>query len=88
LESYLKSLNGIAARHGLVLSDAAQQMMTAPVAEASQYPAFDLDQAIRSAELLIMAMASEHKGLHTAQSLIRAFAKAGPNIPPFTARKV
>jgi hypothetical protein len=88
LEAYVKSLNGIAARHGLVLSAAAQQMMTAPVVEASQFPAFDLDQAIRSAELVIMAMASEHKGLHTAPSVIRAFAAAGPKIPPFTARKV
>ena len=86
MEAYVKALNGIAARHGLVLSAAAQQMMTAPVLEASQYSTFDLDQAIRSSELVIMAMASERKGLHTAQSVIRAFAKAGANIPPFTAR--
>ena len=86
MEAYVKALNGIAARHGLVLSAAAQQMMTAPVLEASQYPTFNLDQAIRSTELVLMAMASEHKGLHTAQSAIRAFAKAGPKIPPFTAR--
>lgn len=86
MESYAKSLVGIAIRHGLVLSKAAQQMLTAPVAEASQFPNFDLDQAICSTELVLMAMAAEHRGLHNAQSVIRAFAKAGPRIPPFTAR--
>ena len=86
MEAYVKALNGIAARHGLVLSGAAQQMMTAPVIEASQYPTFNLDEAIRSTELVLMAMASERKGLHTAPSVIRAFAKAGAKLPPFTAR--
>jgi hypothetical protein len=86
LEAYVKALNGIATRHGLVLSGAAQQMMTAPVIEASQFSTFDLDEAIRSTELVIMAMACERPGLHTAQSVIRAFAKAGPKLPPFTAR--
>lgn len=85
MEAYVKSLNGIAVRHGLVLSKAAQQVLTAPVVEASQYAGFDLDQAIRSSELILMAMAAERRGLHTAQSVIRAFAKAGPKLPPFTA---
>lgn len=86
MEAYAKRLNGIATRHGLVLSTAAQEMFTAPIAEAAQFSTFDLDQAVRSTELVIMAMASEHRGLHNAQSVIRAFAKAGPRIPPFTAR--
>ncbi len=85
MEAYVKSLNGIAVRHGLVLSKAAQQVLTAPVVEAAQYSSFDLDQAIRSTELILMAMADERRGLHTAQSVIRAFAKAGPRLPPFTA---
>ncbi len=85
MEAYVKSLNGIAVRHGLVLSKAAQQVLTAPVVEASQYASFDLDQAIRSSELILMAMAAERRGLHTAQSVIRAFATAGPKLPPFTA---
>ena len=86
MEAYVRALNGIAARHGLVLSGAAQQVMTAPVVEASQFPAFDLDDAIRSTELVLMAMAAEHRGLHTAPSVIRAFAKAGAKLPPFTGR--
>jgi hypothetical protein len=86
LEAYARSLQGIAARHGISLSGAAQQMLTAPVVEAAQYSTFDLDQAIRSTELLLMAMAAEHRGLHNAQSVIRAFAKTGAAIPPFTAR--
>jgi len=86
VEAYAKSLQGIAARHGLVLSGAARQVLTAPVAEAAQYSTFDLDEAIRSTELVLMAMAAEHRGLHNAQSVIRALAKAGPRIPPFTAR--
>lgn len=86
MEAYVKALNGIAARHGLVLSGAAQQVMTAPVVEASQFPTFNLDEAIRSTELVLMAMASEHRGLHHAQSVIRAFGKAGPRLPPFTGR--
>jgi hypothetical protein len=88
LDAYVRALNGIAARHGLVLSGAAQQMMTAPVVEAAQYPTFNLDEAIRSTELVLMAMAGERKGLHTAPSVIRAFAKAGPRLPPFSAGKV
>ncbi len=83
MDAYVKSLIGIAARHGLVLSDAARTMLTAPVVEAAQYSTFDLDEAIRSTELVLMAMASDHRGLHTAPSVIRAFAKAGPNLPPF-----
>jgi hypothetical protein len=86
LEAYAKSLQGIAVRHGLVLSKAAQDLLTAPVVEASQFSTFDLDEAIRSTELVLMAMAAEHRGLHNAQSVIRAFAKAGPRIPPFTSR--
>ncbi len=88
MEAYVKALNGIAARHGLVLSAAAQQMMTAPVAEASQYPTFNLDNAIRSTELVLMAMASERRGLHNCQSVIRAFGKAGSSLPPFTGRGI
>jgi len=84
VEAYAKRLNGIAARHGLVLSKAAQEVFTAPVAEASQFPTFNLDQAVQSTELLLMAMAAEHRGPHTATSVIRAFAKAGPKLPPFT----
>jgi hypothetical protein len=86
LEAYAKSLHGIAVRHGLVLSKAAQDVLTAPVVEASQFSTFNLDEAIRSTELVLMAMAAEHRGLHNAQSVIRAFAKAGPRIPPFTSR--
>ena len=86
MEAYVKALNGIAVRHGLVLSGAAQQMMTAPVVEASQYPTFNLDDAIRSTELVLMAMAAERRGLHNCQSVIRAFGKAGPKLPPFTGR--
>jgi hypothetical protein len=84
VEAYAKRLNGIAARHGLVLSQAAQDLFTAPVVEASQFSSFDLDQAVQSTELLLMAMAAEHRGLHHAPSVIRAFAKAGPRLPPFT----
>ena len=86
MEAYVKALNGIAARHGLTLSGAAQQVMTAPVVEASQFPTFNLDEAIRSTELVLMVMASEHRGLHNAQSVIRAFGKARPRLPPFTGR--
>ena len=86
MEAYAKRLNGIAARHGLVLSQAAQDMFTAPVSEASEFSTFNLDQAVHSTELVLMAMAEEHRGLHNAQSVIRAFAKAGPKIPPFAAR--
>ncbi|HEY5411754.1 MAG TPA: hypothetical protein VIJ94_13615 [Caulobacteraceae bacterium] len=86
MEAYAKSLQGIAVRHGISLSSAAQQMLIAPVAEASQYSTFDLDQAVRSTELLLMAMAAEHRGLHNAQSVVRAFAKTPGAIPPFTAR--
>lgn len=88
MEAYVRALNGIAARHGLVLSGAAQQLMTAPVVEASQFPAFNLDDAIRSTELVLMAMAAERKGLHNAQSVIRAFGMAGPKLPPFTGRQI
>ena len=84
MEAYAKRLNGIAARHGLVLSQAAQQVFTAPVVEASQFSTFSLDQAVQSTELVLMAMAAEHRGLHTAPSVIRAFAKAGAKLPPFT----
>ncbi len=84
MEAYAKRLNGIAARHGLVLSQAAQDVFTAPVIEASQFSTFNLDQAVQSTELVLMAMAAEHRGLHTAPSVIRAFAKAGPRLPPFT----
>jgi hypothetical protein len=86
LEAYAKCLQGIAVRHGLMLSKAAQDVLTAPVVEASQFSTFNLDEAIRSTELVLMAMAAEHRGLHNAQSVIRAFAKAGPRIPPFTSR--
>ena len=85
MEAYAKRLNGIAARHGLVLSKAAQDMFTAPIGEAAQFSTFDLDQAVHSTELVLMAMAEQHRGLHNCQSVIRAFAKAGPKLPPFTA---
>ena len=88
METYAKALHGIAARHGCVLSDAAAQMLTAPVAEASRFSTFDLDEAIRSTELLLMAMASEHRGLHNARSVVRAFAKAGGTLPPYTERPI
>ena len=84
MEAYAKRLNGIAARHGLVLSQAAQDVFIAPVIEASQFSTFNLDRAVQSTELVLMAMAAEHRGLHTAPSVIRAFAKAGPKLPPFT----
>ena len=86
MKAYVKSLQGIAIRHGLVLSGAAEQMLTAPVEEAAQFPGFDLNQAIRSTELILMAMAAEHRGLHTAPSVIRAFARAGAKLPPYTVR--
>lgn len=87
MEAYAKMLHGVATRHGITLSPAAAEMMTAPVAEASQFPSFDLNEAVRSMELLIMSMAAEHRGLHNAQSVVRAFAKGGSKLPPFTARR-
>ena len=59
-------------------------MFTAPVIEASQVSGFDPDEAVRSIELVLMAMAAEHRGLHNAPSVIRAFAAAGSRLPPFS----
>lgn len=87
MEAYANMLQGVAARNGVTLSPAATQMLTAPVAEASQFPTFDLNEAVRSAELLIMGMAAEHRGLHNAKSVVRAFAKAPGRLPPFTDRR-
>jgi hypothetical protein len=86
LEAYANMLRGVAVRHGITLSPSAAQMLTAPVLEASQYPTFDLDEAVRSAELLIMTMAAEHRGLHTAKSVVRAFVTTPGKLPPFTER--
>ena len=47
---------------------------------------FDRDEAVRSVELLIMTMAAEHRGLHNAKSVIRAFANTPGKLPPFTER--
>lgn len=87
MEAYTKKLHGIAARHGITLSPAAAEMLTAPVVEASQYSTFDLDEAVRSTELLIMAMAAERRGLHDARSVVRAFTAAGSKLPPYTERR-
>jgi hypothetical protein len=87
LEAYSVKLHGIAARHGVTLSPAAAQMLTAPIVEASQFPTFDLNEAVRSTELLIMTMAAEHRGLHNAKSVVRAFANTAGKLPPFTDRR-
>lgn len=86
MDVYTVKLHGIATRHGVTLSPAAAEMLTAPVVEASQYSTFDLNEAVRSTELLIMAMAAEHRGLHNAKSVVRAFTTAGPTLPPYTER--
>ena len=85
LEAYANALRGICTRHGISLTAAATEMMTAPVLEARQHrKSFDLDQAIRSAELVIMNMAGRHRGLHNAQSVVRAFSETFGRIPPFS----
>ena len=86
MEAYANMLRGVCVRHGITLSPAATELLTAPVVEASQYPTFDLDEAVRSAELLIMTMAAEHRGLHNAKSVIRAFVSTPGKLPPFSER--
>ncbi len=85
MEAYAKALAGICTRHGISLTTAAAELMTAPVREAFETRRdFDLDQAILSAELIVMHMAARHRGLHHAPSVIRAFAEAIGQTPPFS----
>jgi hypothetical protein len=86
VEAYYNALRGIMTRHAISLTPAAWNMFTAPVAETFGRTSFDLDQALRSSELLVMSLASEHRGAHNTQSVIRAFVRNRAQIPPFTAR--
>jgi hypothetical protein len=85
LEAYYNQLRGIMTRYAISLTPAAWDMFTAPVLEACRRESFDLDQAVRSSELLLMSMAFEHRGAHNTQSVVRAFARNKAAVPPFTA---
>ncbi len=84
MEAYSNMLRGIMTRYAISLTPSAWDMLTAPVAEASRRDGFDLNQAVRSSELVVMSLAFDHRGPHDAQSLIRAFARNKAAIPPFT----
>lgn len=86
MEAYYNQLRGIMTRYAISLTPAAWDMFTAPVLEAHNRESFDIDQAVRSSELLVMGMAFEHRGGHNTQSVVRAFARNTAVIPPFTAR--
>ena len=85
MEAYYNQLRGIMTRYAISLTPAAWDMFTAPVLEAHRRESFDIDQAVRSSEMLLMGMAFEHRGAHNTQSVVRAFARNQASVPPFTA---
>jgi hypothetical protein len=85
LEAYYNRLRGIMTRYAVSLTPAAWDMLTAPVLEASGRESFDIDEAVRSSEQLIMNMAFEHAGGHNTQSVVRAFARNKAQLRPFNA---
>ncbi len=87
MEAYNTMLRGVLTRYALSLTPKAWDMLTAPVAEAHQHGDLDLDEAVRSTELLIMSMAAEHRGGHNTQSVVRALARNKAAIWPFTERR-
>lgn len=86
MEAYYAQLRGIMTRYAISLTPAAWDMLTAPVLEAHRRESFDIDEAVRSSERLVMSMAFEHAGAHNTQSVVRAFSRNTASIPPFTAR--
>jgi hypothetical protein len=88
LEAYYNVLRGVMTRYAISLTPAAWDMLTAPVLEAHQHGNLDLDEAVRSSELLVMSMAFEHAGGHNTQSVVRAFARNKAAIPPFTEQRL
>ena len=88
MDAYHNMLRGIMTRYAISLTPAAWDMLTAPVAEAYRHGNLDLDEAVRSTELLVMSLAFEHRGAHDTRSVVRAFARNKAAIPPFTERVV
>jgi hypothetical protein len=86
LEAYINIVRGVLTRYAITLTPKAWDMLTAPVAEAHQHGNLNLDEAVRSTEQLIMSMASEHRGGHNTQSVVRALARNKSALPPFTQR--
>jgi hypothetical protein len=85
LEAYYNQLRGIMTRYAISLTPAAFDMLTAPVLEAHRRESFDIDEAVRSSEMLVMSMAFEHRGAHNTQSVVRAFARNTAQLRPFNA---
>ena len=85
MEAYYNQLRGIMTRYAISLTPAAFDMLTAPVLEAHRRESFDIDEAVRSSEMLVMSMAFEHRGAHNTQSVVRAFARNTAQLRPFNA---
>ena len=85
MEAYYNQLRGIMTRYAISLTPAAFDMLTAPVLGAHRRESFDIDEAVRSSEMLVMSMAFEHRGAHNTQSVVRAFARNTAQLRPFNA---
>ena len=85
MEAYYNQLRGIMTRYAISLTPAAFDMLTAPVLEVHRHESFDIDEAVRSSEMLVMSMAFEHRGAHNTQSVVRAFARNTAPLRPFNA---